>query len=136
MPQIVLICSSILVAITLILAFWTSLQRTSSGVISYGAQLDPSSRMAKAQRAHGNSAEFSALLIVLFLLVGFAYEGRDLGALVTWTVISVTAARIVHAVGILTCATLEKAHPLKAVGAIVTYLGGLLLVGLVISKTL
>jgi hypothetical protein len=90
--------------------------------------------MAKAQRAHGNAAEYAALLVGLFLVVGFSYEGRDLGALVSYTIIAVTAARVIHALGFLMCATLEKPHVLKAVGALVTYIGGLLLAGLVIAK--
>ena len=49
--------------------------------MAYGASLEPTSAMAKAQRAHGNAAEYAALLIGLFLLVGFAYQGRDLGGL-------------------------------------------------------
>lgn len=134
MHSTLLICSAVLIILTLLLAFWTSLQRGSSKTIAYGAPLDPTSGMAKAQRAHGNSAEYAALLVGLFLVTGFAYEGRDLGALVTWTVIAVTVARVLHAAGFLVCATLEKPHVLKFIGALVTYIGGLLLAGLVISK--
>lgn len=127
MHTTILICSASLAILTLLLAFWTSLQRGSSNTIAYGAPLDPASRMAKAQRAHGNAAEYAGLLIALFLVVGFAYQGRDLGAFVGWTVIAVTISRFLHAIGFLTCETLEKAHPLKAVGALVTYVGGLIL---------
>ncbi len=134
MHSTILICSASLVILTLLLAFWTSLQRGSSKTIAYGAPLDPASAMAKAQRAHGNSAEYAGLLIALFLVVGFAYQGRDLGGLASWTIIAVTASRLIHALGFLTCSTLEKAHPLKAIGALVTYLGGLLLAALVLSK--
>jgi len=136
MHSLILICSASLVILTLLLAFWTSLQRVSSNVIAYGAPLDPTSAMAKAQRAHGNSAEYTALLIALFFTVGFAYSGRDLGGLVTWTIIIVTVSRVLHAVGFLTCATLEKPHVLKAIGATVTYFGGILLAGLALSKAL
>lgn len=136
MHTVILICSASLAALTLLLAFWTSAQRGASKTIAYGAPLDPTSTMAKAQRAHGNSAEYTALFIGLFLVVGFAYQGRDLGALVTWTIIAVTAARVIHALGILTCETLEKPHILKMIGALVTYLGGLLLAGLAISQAL
>lgn len=136
MNSVVLICSASLVVLTLLLAFWTSMQRSSSNIMAYGASLEPTSAMAKAQRAHGNAAEYAALLIGLFLLVGFAYQGRDLGGLVMWTMIAVTGARFLHALGILTCKTLEKPHILKVIGATVTYLGGLLLAGLVISKAI
>ena len=92
--------------------------------------------MAKAQRAHGNAAEYAALLIGLFLLVGFAYQGRDLGGLVMWTLIAVTVSRFLHALGFLICETLEKPHVLKMIGALVTYVGGLVLAALVISKAI
>ena len=136
MHSTILICSASLVILTLLLAFWTSLQRGSSKKIAYHAPLEPESAMAKAQRAHGNSAEYAALLIGLFLIAGFAYQGRDLGGVLTWTIIAVTVSRFLHAIGFLTCETLEKAHPLKAVGALVTYLGGLLIAGLTIAKAL
>ena len=134
MPITIILCSASLVILTLLLAFWTSVQRGSSRVIAYGAPLEPTSAMAKAQRAHGNAAEYAALLIGLFLIVGFAYEGRDLGGLVTWTIIAVTVSRLIHAIGFLTCETLEKPHILKALGALVTYGGGLLLSVLAIIK--
>ncbi|MCR9269489.1 MAG: MAPEG family protein [Hyphomonadaceae bacterium] len=130
----IILCSASLVILTLLLAFWTSVQRGASKTIAYGTTLDPSSGMAKAQRAHGNAAEYAALLIGLFLIVGFAYEGRDLGGLVMWTIVAVTVSRLVHAIGFLICETLEKPHILKALGALVTYAGGLLLAVMAIIK--
>lgn len=136
MHSTILLCAASLVILTLLLAFWTSIQRGASKTVAYNAPLDPTSAMAKAQRAHGNSAEYAALLIGLFLIVGFAYQGRDLGALAMWTMVVITVSRVLHALGFLLCQTLEKPHALKAIGALVTYLGGLLLAGLVISKAL
>lgn len=130
----IILCSASLVILTLLLAFWTSLQRGATNVIAYNAALDPASAMAKAQRAHGNAAEYSALLIGLFLITGFAYSGRDLGAFVTWTIVAITVARLLHAIGFLTCSTLEKPHLLKAIGALVTYVGGLALAILVVIR--
>ncbi len=130
----IILCSAALIILTLLLAFWTSLQRGASRTIAYGAPLDPATSMAKAQRAHGNSAEYAALLVGLFLVVGFAYQGRDLGMLITYTIIAVTVSRLLHALGFLLCATLEKPHALKAIGALVTYVGGILLAVLAIIK--
>ncbi|MEM1086211.1 MAG: MAPEG family protein [Pseudomonadota bacterium] len=129
-----ILCSAALVILTLLLAFWTSLQRGASKTIAYGAPLDPTSAMAKAQRAHGNSAEYAALFIGLFVITGFAYTERDLGLAVSSLVIAITVSRFVHALGFLTCATLENPHPLKAIGALITYFGGLALAILVIVK--
>ena len=136
MHPTIIFSASALIALTLILAFWTSLQRGASKQIAYNAPLDPTSAMAKAQRAHGNCAEYAALLVGLFLVVGFAYQGRDLGAAAGWTIIAVTVSRFVHAIGFLICKTLEAPHLFKAIGALVTYLGGLVLVGLTVSKML
>ena len=76
------------------------------------------------------------LLIGLFILTGFAYSGRDLGLAVTGLVIAITLARVLHAAGFLICRTLEKPHPLKAIGAVVTYFGGVILAVMVIGKVL
>ena len=136
MHSTILICAASLVILTLLLAFWTSIQRGSSKTVSYNAPLDPTSAMAKAQRAHGNCSEYAGLLIGLFLVVGFAYQGRDLGAVVSWTIIIVTVSRFVHALGFLTCSTLEKPHVFKAIGALLTYLGGLILAGMALAQVL
>lgn len=134
MHMTIILCSAALVILTLLLAFWTSIQRGASKTIAYGAPLDPTSGMAKAQRAHGNASEYAALLIGLFVIVGFAYQGRDLGALVAYTIIAVTVSRLLHALGFLLCETLEKPHALKAIGALVTYIGGILLAVLAVIK--
>ncbi|MEO0907204.1 MAG: MAPEG family protein [Pseudomonadota bacterium] len=134
MHTTILASSAVLVLLTLALAFWTSIARTRSNVIAFDAPTEPTSAMAKAKRAHGNAAEYSGLLIGLFVVVGFVYQGRDLGAFVQWTIIAVTAARILQAIGILTCATLEKIHPLKVIGSMVTYLGGMILAIMVLLR--
>ena len=46
--------------------------------------------------------------------------------------ILITAARYVHALGFLTCSTLETPHWMKAVGSTVTYLGGAVMCATVI----
>ena len=60
MHSTILICSASLVILTLLLAFWTSIQRGNSKTVAYNAPLEPTSGMAKAQRAHGNAAEYAA----------------------------------------------------------------------------
>lgn len=134
MHSTLILCSAALIILTLLLAFWTSMQRGSSKTIAYNAPLEPTSGMAKAQRAHGNAAEYAALLIGLFILTGFTYAGRDLGTAVTSLVIAITVSRFLHALGFLMCATLEKPHALKAIGALITYLGGLALSVMVLLK--
>ncbi len=127
MHTTIILCSALLGALVLLLAFWTSVVRGQSNEIAYGASKDPESRMFKAERAHGNSAEYAGVLIGLFVLTGLVYTGRDLGLLMTSLVIAITAARYIHALGFLTCKTLDKPHAFKAIGALVTYLGGIAL---------
>lgn len=127
MHATILICSAVLIAFTLLLAFWTSIQRGASKTIAYNAPLDPASSMAKAQRAHGNAAEYTAMLVGLFILLDLASGTAGIPSWLIWTVIAVTVSRILHAIGFLTCATLEKPHVLKAVGALITYIGGIII---------
>lgn len=134
MHTTLVICSAALVVLTLLLGFWTSVMRGRSGINIHGAAKDPASPMLKAERAHGNAAEYAALLVGLFLLTGFAYAGRDLGVTVTSLVVAITVSRFLHALGFLMCATLEKPHPLKVLGAVVTYFGGIFLAVMVVLK--
>lgn len=132
MPIQILMCSAVLVLLTIALAFMTSIERTRSGIIAYEADLSPTCYMAKIQRAHGNSAEYVGLLIGLFLVVGFAFPGESFTPLMSWALILVTFSRFVHALGFLMSATLEKIHLLKAIGVTVTYFG----VGFLVLKCL
>ena len=86
--------------------------------------VDPSGPLAKAHRAHGNAAEYIPIFVALFLY--FLVSGA--GGWVTWVVVGVTISRILHAMGMLMSAEFRgPPHPLRAVGALGTYLGGLAL---------
>ena len=61
-----------------------------------GYSSDPSDRLHKLVRAHGNTTEYAAILAVLMLVAG-----------------------------ILLSATLDKAHPLRFIGALGTYVAGI-----------
>ncbi|MEL6830839.1 MAG: MAPEG family protein [Pseudomonadota bacterium] len=107
------------------LGFWTSIQRsTGDKVIYYGATLDPTSGLAKAQRAHGNASEYAGAITALFLLcMWLGTHGPVAGGFM----IGITAARYLHAFGFLTCKTLDTPHWAKAIGALTTYIGGIAL---------
>lgn len=126
MHPTLILCSLALAALVLLLGFWVSIARTQARVVT-GAGDDPTSALMKAVRAHANSAEYAGALIGLFVVTSFAYAGRDLGLAVTSLVLAITAARVLHALGFLVCRTLARPHPLKAIGAIITYFGGLAL---------
>lgn len=119
-----LVCIGLNGLLVFLLAFWTSIQRGQSNTIYHGTVLDPVSAMAKAQRAHGNCAEYAGVIVALLASClalgaqGFVFVG---------TAIALTAARYLTAFGFLTCKSLDTPHWAKAVGALVTYLAGLVL---------
>ncbi|MEE2679476.1 MAG: MAPEG family protein [Myxococcota bacterium] len=88
-----------------------------------GAPDDPTSALLKAVRAHGNTTEFAPMLAILILLVGM----RDPAAWVVWTMAIATLSRYLIAIGILASPTLERPHPLRALGALGTYVTGVML---------
>ena len=57
----ILLSGLLLVILTLTLALMTSLERLRSNTMFYEARQDPTSHMAKVQRAHGNTSEYTAL---------------------------------------------------------------------------
>ena len=127
MNTILLACSASLVLLTLLLAFWTSMQRGASRTIAYGVQLEPTSSMAKAQRAHGNTAEYAGLLIALFVVLDLATP--TVPGWLAWTAVAITVSRVLAAIGFLTGPTLAKPHIFKMIGALVTYVGGMVMAG-------
>src|SRR5262249_17598301 len=98
--------------------------RGSTGT-NIGPQLDPSDRLHKMVRAHGNAAEYAPMLAVLML----AIATRGATRWMVWTFVAATLFRYLHAAGMLLSPTLDRPQPLRFVGALGTYLSGLLLVG-------
>jgi len=64
------------------------------------------------------------MLAILMLLIG----ARQPAAWMVWTFIAATAFRYLHAAGMLVCPSLDQPHPLRFVGALGTYVAGLVLV--------
>jgi uncharacterized membrane protein YecN with MAPEG domain len=120
---VAVVCVAMMAALVFLLGLLVSLRRLSSGVIFHGAPPDPSSSLTKAQRAHGNATEWVPVLAVLMLYLG----SQPQPAWLPWLMVLLAASRWLVALGFLTCASLERVHPLKAVGATLTYIGGLAL---------
>lgn len=119
--NIILLCTAILVLLYFALALHVSLTRgrTSTGI---GTGDDPDGPMSKAVRAHGNAAEYVPLFVALFVYLLLSGSG---GWFIVTTVVIITVARILHALGMLMTPTFRaKPHPLRAVGALGTYFGG------------
>jgi len=105
-----------------VVGFMVSLQRGKTNIMT-GGNDDPTSMLNKSMRSHGNQAEWAGVLVAMILYLGTT----DQAAWVGWVAITVAVGRVLHAIGFLVCKTLERPHPLKAIGALITYVGGIIL---------
>src|SRR5215471_8466397 len=98
-----IVCTAILAALISILGFNVSRMRGVTAKTG-GSQMptDPTSPLLIAIRAHGNAAEYVPALIVLFLLVG----ARTHAWVAIPLIVGATAARLLHAYGMLTAPSL------------------------------
>lgn len=118
-----LTCIALLGLLVFGLGLGVSMTRGSTR-ISIGHPADPTDRLHKIVRAHANATEFAPMLAILML----AIAAREPSAWMRWTFVVATAARYLHAAGMLLCRSLNEPHPLRFVGALFTYLSGLALV--------
>ena len=125
-----IICTAILAAMLLALGINVTRLRAVTGKTG-GSQFttDPASGLFKAIRAHGNAAEYVPALIVLFLLVGT----RSPAAVAIPLIAGATAARLVHAYGLLSSPSLAAPTTSRLIGALGTYLFG---IGLAVAAVL
>jgi hypothetical protein len=100
----------------------SSLRGSTRTVIGHGS--DPTDRLHKMVRAHGNAAEYAPMLAVLML----AIAARGATSWMVWTFVAATVSRYLHAAGMLLSPSLDRPQPLRFVGALGTYLSGLALV--------
>ena len=120
--MVYLVCSGILVILYFLLAANVSRLRAATKTGIGGGE--PAGALNKAVRAHGNAAEFIPLFIALFLYFSLSGTGGWIG----WVAVIVTVSRVLHAAGMLMTVTFEAPpHPLRGIGALGTYLGGLAL---------
>ena len=122
-----IICTAILAALLFLLGANVSRMRGVQAKTG-GPQLptDPADPLLIAIRAHGNTSEYIPTLIVLFLLVG----ARSPAAVAIPLIIGATAARVVHAYGMLTAPSLAVQTKARLAGAAGTYFLG---VGLAVA---
>jgi hypothetical protein len=119
--NVYLLCAGVLVFFYFALSFRVSIERRRShvGIGVHGAGTSP---LDKAVRAQGNAAEYVPLFVLLFLY----FNSVPSAAWLQWLALAVTACRLAHAAGMLLSADLNRPHPLRFVGALGTYIGGLL----------
>jgi uncharacterized membrane protein YecN with MAPEG domain len=120
--QVAIICTALLGLLLFLLGLAVSTTRGRTGV-NAGSSNDPGDFLYKIVRAHGNTAEYAPMFAVLFLLVG----ERNPATWVVWTMGIAVASRYLIAIGMIVGPTLAKPHPLRAIGAVGTYLTGIAL---------
>ena len=122
MHIVAIVCTAILGLLLFALGLAVSILRGKYKTL-IGQPNDPTHLLQKIVRAHGNTAEYAPFLAVLFLYLG----SRGPSLWVLWAIGITTAARVAIVVGLLTCNTLSRPHPVRFLGALGTYLGGIAL---------
>ncbi|MFV8817479.1 MAPEG family protein [Haliea sp. E17] len=120
--NIPLLCVALLALLTIAAGFRVSMARASTGIVQ-GYPDDPSNILHKAVRAHGNTVEYAPVIALLIYILG-AYNPPF------WLVICmvlVTVARYMIYFGLLLSPTINKPHPLRFLGALLTYIFGIVL---------
>jgi uncharacterized membrane protein YecN with MAPEG domain len=117
-----IVCTGLLGILVFGLGFAVSGTRGRTGT-NFAFTPDPTNRVYRLVRAHGNATEYAPMLAVLMLFVG----SREPSEWLLWVMGITTAARYVHVGGMLTGPALDKINPFRFVGALLTYLGGLIL---------
>ena len=118
-----LVCIGLLALLIFALGLAVSLTRGSTKR-SIGYSDDPADRLHKLCRAHANAAEYNPILGLLMLVLAM----RDPATWVLWTMIFATVFRYTHVVGMIAMPTLAQPNALRFIGALGTYVCGILLV--------
>ena len=126
--HLAIVCTALLGLLVFGLGLGVSLARGSSKT-NFGYTIDPRDRLYKLVRAHANAAEYAPMMALLFLVIVWRRPEPPFWMLAT--IVAATTARYLHAAGMIACATLDAPHPLRFLGALGTYITGLLLVAAV-----
>ena len=118
-----LVCTALLGLLVFGLGLGVSTLRGSTST-NIGHKLDPGDPLHKMVRAHGNATEYAPMLAILML----AIAGRGATPWMVWTFAAATLSRYLHAAGMVLSSSLDRPQPLRFVGALGTYVTGLLLV--------
>jgi len=117
------ICIALLALLLFGLGLAVSLTRGSSQRV-IGHSDDPTDRLHKLCRAHGNAAEYVPMMALLIYLIA----ARGPTTWMVWTFVAATVFRYLHAAGMILPATLAAPNPMRFIGALGTYVAGIALV--------
>src|SRR5437773_12448634 len=123
MNHAAVLCMGLLGLLVFGLGLAVSLVRGSTGA-NFAYTVDPTDRLYKLVRAHGNAAEYAPMLALLTWYLGSHQPGR----FVVWTFGAATAFRRLRALGRIVGMSLGQVEPLRVAGALGTYVSGLVLV--------
>lgn len=123
MNTIPIVCVALMGVLLFLLGANVTRHRVIRGATGNQMPTDPADRMFIAQRAHGNASEYVPTLAVLIVVCATLTDGWWVSALA----IAALAARSLHAYGMLSSTTLAAHGPVRDVGALGTYLTGVLL---------
>ena len=116
------VCVGLLGLLVIGLGIGVSMTRGATNTV-IGFNPDPSDRLYKMVRAHGNATEYNPTLAVLILYLGSLQPA----AWLQWVFVAAALSRVLHAAGMIMSSSLAKPQPLRAAGAVGTYLTGLIL---------
>jgi uncharacterized protein len=119
-----IICAALLGALLFGLGVYVSLLRQRLGS-SIGYELSPVDPLHRAVRAHGNTAEYAPFLGLLFLW----FATRPIAGWIAVMIVIATMSRFLLVAGLLWGESLDKPNPARFLGALLTYVSGLALVG-------
>ena len=116
------LCAGVLGLLVFGLGIGVSLMRGATDTV-VGYNPDPADRLYKMVRAHGNATEYAPMLAILILHLGMHEPGPWLRTVF----VAAVASRLLHAAGMIMSPSLARPQPLRFVGALGTYLTGIVL---------
>jgi uncharacterized membrane protein YecN with MAPEG domain len=120
--SVALICISLLASLCIVLGIGVSVNRIKQKQ-GTGCPSDPKDSLHKFIRAHANTIEFAPLLMVLMYIL----SQSQMSAWVLATIVLATISRFVLVAGLIFPRTMSRPNPMRQLGAIGTYVFGLIL---------
>jgi len=129
--SVAIVCTALLGLLLFGLGLFVSIQRQRHRTI-IGHDQSPVDALHRAVRAHANTAEYAPFLAIMFLWHG----AHDAESWILWTMVIATLARYLLAGSLLFGPTMAEPNPVRFVGALATYVCGLLLAAAMLARVL
>jgi len=116
------LCVGLLGLLVVVGGFYVSICRARAKIVQ-GYPDDPAHPLHKAVRAHGNTIEYAPMIAVMIAMLS---QGRP-PIWVVFCMIGATLGRWLIFFGLAGCHSLARPNPIRAIGALMTYVFGALL---------